>query len=174
MKRINNPLLGQPDYQCFGCSPQNEFGLHMEFYEDGDEVVSQWTPRPEFQGWRDTLHGGIQATLIDEISSWVVFTKFLTSGVTTNIEVRYHKPVRTTDSHITLRAKALEQRRNLVRIGVELFNSAGDRCTEATCTYFLFPKEKAARDLDFCAKSATSPSAEASSEHAPTCPCGKL
>ncbi len=39
----------------------------MEFYEDGDEVVSIWKPRPEYQGWIDTLHGGIQAVLMDEI-----------------------------------------------------------------------------------------------------------
>ena len=26
-------------YNCFGCSPDNEAGVRMEFYEDGDEVV---------------------------------------------------------------------------------------------------------------------------------------
>ena len=48
----------------------------------------------------DTLHGGIQATLADEISSWVVFRKFQTSGVTSRMEVRYHKPIRTTGGRI--------------------------------------------------------------------------
>ena len=67
-------------YRCFGCDPHSERGLRMEFYEDGDEIVSVWHPRPEFQGWVDTLHGGIQATLADEISSWVVFRKYQTSG----------------------------------------------------------------------------------------------
>ena len=47
----------------------------MEFYEDGDEVVSIWKPRPEYQGWIDTLHGGIQAVLMDEICAWVVLRK---------------------------------------------------------------------------------------------------
>jgi uridine kinase len=28
----------------------------MEFYEDGDEVISIWKPQPQFQGWIDTLH----------------------------------------------------------------------------------------------------------------------
>ena len=38
-------------YNCFGCSPDNEAGVRMEFYEDGDEIVSIWNPRPEYQGW---------------------------------------------------------------------------------------------------------------------------
>ena len=42
-------------YRCFGCDPHSERGLRMEFYEDGDEIVSVWHPRPEFQGWVDTV-----------------------------------------------------------------------------------------------------------------------
>ena len=36
-------------YRCFGCDPRSEQGLRMEFYEDGDRIVSRWKPRPEFQ-----------------------------------------------------------------------------------------------------------------------------
>lgn len=57
-------------YNCFGCAPNNEAGVKMEFYEDGDEVISIWKPQPQFQGWIDTLHGGIQAVLLDEICAW--------------------------------------------------------------------------------------------------------
>lgn len=162
MKPITNPLRGTENYHCFGCDPDSEHGLRMTFFEDGDYVVSEWKPRPEFQGWRDTLHGGIQATLIDEISSWVIFSKYHTSGVTTSMEVKYRKPVMTTQDHITLKAKVLDQRRNLVRIGVELFDLEGVRCTEATCTYFIYPQEKAKHDLEF----------KASPAEAHTCTCG--
>ena len=117
-------------YRCFGCDPRSEQGLRMEFYEDGDRIVSRWKPRPEFQGWVDTLHGGIQATLADEISSWVVFRKFQTSGVTSRMEVRYLKPIHTSEDHITLQATVVRQRR--------------------LCIYFLFPKEKAHEEFHFC------------------------
>ena len=63
MKRIFNPWEGMEGYHCYGCDPHSPQGLRMEFYEDGDDIVSVWKPRPEFQGWVDTLHGGIQATL---------------------------------------------------------------------------------------------------------------
>ncbi len=150
MKRIINPWRGMDGYRCFGCDPRSEQGLRMEFYEDGDRIVSRWKPRPEFQGWVDTLHGGIQATLADEISSWVVFRKFQTSGVTSRMEVRYLKPIHTSEDHITLQATVVRQRRNIVDIEVKILNSQNQLCTEALCIYFLFPKEKAHEEFHFC------------------------
>lgn len=82
MKKIINPWKGLEGYNCFGCAPNNEAGVRMEFYEDGEEIVSIWKPRPEYQGWIDTLHGGIQAVLLDEICAWVVLRKLQTTGVT--------------------------------------------------------------------------------------------
>ena len=150
MKRIINPWRGMDGYRCFGCDPRSEQGLRMAFYEDGDRIVSRWKPRPEFQGWVDTLHGGIQATLADEISSWVVFRKFQTSGVTSRMEVRYLKPIHTSEDHITLQATVVRQRRNIVDIEVKILNSQDQLCTEALCIYFLFPKEKAHEEFHFC------------------------
>ena len=46
MKKIINPWKDLEGYNCFGCAPNNESGVKMEFYEDGDEVVSIWKPRP--------------------------------------------------------------------------------------------------------------------------------
>ena len=108
MKKIINPWKGLEGYNCFGCAPNNEAGIKMEFYEDGDEVVSIWKPRPEYQGWINTLHGGIQAVLMDEICAWVILRKLQTTGVTSKMETRYRKPVSTTDSHIVLRASIKE------------------------------------------------------------------
>ena len=71
-KKIKNPWMGREGYNCFGCAPCNEYGVKMEFYEVGDKVVSRWRPRPQYQGWIDTLHGGIQAVLLDEICAWAV------------------------------------------------------------------------------------------------------
>lgn len=144
MKKIQNPWLHKAGYKCFGCAPDNASGLRMEFYEDGDEVVSIWHPQPQFQGWINMLHGGIQAVLLDEICGWTVFRKLQTTGVTSKMETRYLKPVSTNDSHLTLRARVREVRRNLVTLEAGLYSEAGVLCTQAVCTYFTFPKEKAA------------------------------
>ena len=149
MKKIINPWKDLEGYNCFGCAPNNESGVKMEFYEDGDEVVSIWKPRPEYQGWLNTLHGGIQSVLLDEICGWVVVRKWQTSGVTSKMETRFRKPVSTTDSHVVLRASIREQKRNIVIIDAKLYNEAGEVCSEAVCTYFTFPKEKAEQEMQF-------------------------
>ena len=144
MKKIQNPWLHKEGYNCFGCAPGNAFGLKMEFYEDGDEVVSVWHLDPQYQGLFDTVHGGIQAVLLDEICAWVIVRKLQTTGVTSKMETRYLKPVSTNDCHLTLRAHIKEVRRNLVTLEAGLYNEAGVLCTQAVCTYFTFSKEKAA------------------------------
>lgn len=136
-------------YNCIGCSPDNPFGLHLHFYEDGDDIVSKWKPSGNYQGWLNTLHGGIQALLLDEVCGWVITRKLQTAGVTSKMETRYKRPVSTLDTELTVRAHIREQRRNIVIIDATLADSTGTICTEATCTYYAFSKEKAQSDMHF-------------------------
>jgi uncharacterized protein (TIGR00369 family) len=142
MRKIRNPFKGLEGYNCFGCSPDNSSGLQLSFTEEGDELVSVWTPKTYFQGYQNILHGGIQATLMDEIASWVVYVKLDTSGFTSNMNVRYLKPVYASDTKLTLRASVKELRRNLADIEVSLFDSNQILCAKAMITYFTFSKEK--------------------------------
>src|SRR5574344_1257044 len=149
MKKIINPWIGQPGYNCFGCAPHNEAGVKMEFYEDGDDIVSVWKPQSQYQGWIKTLHGGIQAVLLDEICAWVILRKMQTTGVTSKMETRYLKPINTDDSHIVLRAHIVEVRHNIVIVEAKIFNKEEELCTKATCTYFTFSQEKAKSEMGF-------------------------
>lgn len=149
MKKIINPWLGVEGYFCFGCAPDNEAGVKMEFYEDGDEIVSIWKPEAKYQSWLNTLHGGIQALLLDEICGWVVSRKLQTTGVTSKMETRYLKPVSTEDEYLVLRASIKEQRRNIVTIEASLYNSQQVLCSQAVCTYFTLSQEKAREQMRF-------------------------
>lgn len=108
MKKILNPWVNREGYDCFGCCPTNPYGVHMEFYEDGDDVVSLWKPRHHYQGWINTMHGGILSTLIDETAGWVVFRKLQTSGMTTHLDVHYKKTVSTLEPQLTIRGRIVE------------------------------------------------------------------
>lgn len=149
MKKIMNPWLGHEQYNCFGCAPNNPCGLRMEFFEDGDEIVSTWKPRPEFQGWIDTMHGGILSTLIDEICGWVVFRKAQTSGFTTQLNIKYRKKISTNEPQLNIRAHITRQMRNLLFIHAEIRNAEGELCVEGEATYFLVNREEAEK-MGFC------------------------
>ena len=143
MRKINNPWKNHKGYDCFGCSPDNPIGLHMEFFEEDNEVRGYWSPQTHFQGWIDTLHGGIQATLIDEIASWVVFRRLQTTGVTTRLNVIYRKAVMTTEPQLTLRAHLVDHRHHIATIKVTLENADGQLCTEAEVIYCTMKEEQA-------------------------------
>ena len=153
MKKIINPWLYRTEYNCFGCCPENPIGLHMEFYEDGDYIVSKWSPdrlsssplraAKNYQGWVNTMHGGILSTLIDEVCGWVVTRKLQTSGYTVQLNVKFRKAVPTTEPVLTIRAKVSKQVRNLAYINAEILNSKGELCNEGEAIYFLMNQEKA-------------------------------
>lgn len=150
MKKIKNPWLHKPGYNCIGCSPDNPMGLHLDFWEDGEDVVSQWTPTADYQGWIDTLHGGVQSLLLDEVAGWVVTRKLQTTGVTSKMEVQYVKPISTYDSLLTIRARISRQMRNVAFIEGEIYNAHGEVCTKATLTYFCASRQKAEETMGFC------------------------
>lgn len=135
------------NYKCFGCDPNNPIGLKMQFRLEGETVVSEWTPDDNLQGWVGVLHGGIQATLMDEIASWWVFVNMKTSGVTSKMEVNLLKPVRMHRAPIILKAKLKEMIKNTAVIHVELFTNDGELCAESLMHYFTYPVEIAKRRL---------------------------
>lgn len=149
MDRIINPWVGVKGYNCIGCSPSHPFGFHLHFSEDGDDIVSEWTPSPDYQGWLDTLHGGVQALLLDEICGWAITRKMQTAGVTAKMETTYRHSISTNEPVVRLRAQIVERRRNIIVVHATLSDSTGRVCTEATCTYFTFTKEKSEKDMHF-------------------------
>lgn len=152
MKKLRNPYMDIPGYFCFGCSPLNSSGLRMEFFAEKDEIISYWEPEAAFQGYRDVLHGGIQATLMDEIASWAVQVLIGTTGVTSSLETRFHKPVFISGGKLTLRAKVSEIRRNIATINVELFDAKDEKCASCRAVYFTFRQEVAIRDYHYRGK----------------------
>lgn len=149
MEKIKNPWVGLDGYKCFGCAPDNEHGLRLEFFEDGDDVVATWKPEPCYQGWLDTLHGGIQSTLMDELAGWVVFRKLQTAGVTSRLDARFLKSISTNEPFLTIRGRIKEQKRAAVFIETEIYDSKGELCTRADIVYFAMPQERAEKDFFF-------------------------
>ncbi|MEI6888587.1 MAG: PaaI family thioesterase [Bacteroidales bacterium] len=147
MRNICNPFVSFEGYNCFGCSPGNALGLHMTFIEEGEEIVSHWEPKKHFQGYQTILHGGIQATLMDEIASWFVYVKLKSAGVTSKAEIRYIKPLYVDRGVLTIRASLLQMRRNLADIQVKIFDHEAVLCAESLMVFFTVPAHKAIENL---------------------------
>lgn len=78
---------------CFGCSRDNPVGLHLDFFmrEDGC-VCTRFTPNLFHQGYNGILHGGLVATILDELMANHLL-KLGYQAVTARLEVRFRKPI---------------------------------------------------------------------------------
>ncbi|MDA3780905.1 MAG: PaaI family thioesterase [Bacteroidales bacterium] len=149
MKKLKNPYAELKGYKCFGCSPKNEQGLQMEFYEDGEYIVSDWLPQEHLQGYNKILHGGIQSTLMDEIACWVVYIKCKTAGVTTELNVKLKKTVFVNKGKIKIRAKLEEQNKRFATLHTEILDSEENICAIGKIKYFIFPPKIAKEKLAY-------------------------
>jgi len=80
------------DGGCFGCSASNPAGLRLTFTRRGDSVRVRHTIADHFHGAPGIAHGGIVATLLDEVSCAAMFFVRGQMVVTGELSVRYERP----------------------------------------------------------------------------------
>ena len=152
IRSIINPYAkGQAknEYNCFGCAPNNAQGLHLHFNDCGDYIEAHWHPEKQFEGFHNVLHGGIQATLLDEVAAWVVFTKCKTAGVTQRMKIEYPAAVYLSTGVLKLTGRLKEQQDKSAVIEAELINAEGKLCAQAEVVYYLFPEAIARRKFNY-------------------------
>jgi uncharacterized protein (TIGR00369 family) len=83
-----------PENPCFGCGAANPRGMHLHFETDNERrrIVGRFRLGPDFQGAHGFIHGGIIATVLDEVMSKVSRLSDVRT-VTAELSVEYLKPV---------------------------------------------------------------------------------
>jgi len=89
-EQLNKKL--SDDRYCFACGPLNPIGLHMEVSFRDNKASSRLTLEREFQGWQDIVHGGLIATILDEIMAHAVM-HYVGQAVTTSLQITYRAPL---------------------------------------------------------------------------------
>jgi acyl-coenzyme A thioesterase PaaI-like protein len=84
--------LSFPDMGCFGCSPSNRAGLGLRFGRRGEAVFSRYAVPEHYQGAPGVVHGGILATVVDEVSCAAAVFLRNAYVVTGELTVRYLRP----------------------------------------------------------------------------------
>ena len=138
MKIIPNVFLEVPNYNCFGCSPDNDIGLQLVCYALNDgRCVTEYAPNGDFAGFPGICHGGIAATLLDELAFWTAFHHTNTFGFTARMELKFKLP---TPVNKTLYAECevIEAKRRFVRMGCSLkIKESALETVSGNITYYL-------------------------------------
>ncbi|MDR1113458.1 MAG: PaaI family thioesterase [Bacteroidales bacterium] len=143
MRRKIKNVFTKQDYNCFACSPHNPVGLQLSFVETEEGVESVWNPKQCYEGYPGVIHGGILATLTDEVAAWTLYVKGQCSGVTSRLNVKYAKPVSSQQQQIVVKGKMREIKRSLAFIDVQIISENGELCLSGEAVYFVIPREKA-------------------------------
>ena len=120
---------------CFVCGEANTIGLRQRFETDGRVVRARFTPRVEHAGFQGVAHGGILATLLDEIMVWACAVQAQRFAFCAEMTVRYQRPAKTGEE-LGAEAELVTDRRGRVfEARAELRNPAGEVVASATGKY---------------------------------------
>ncbi len=114
-------------------------GLRIELGER--RASTTWVPSSDLVGWSDRVHGGMLATVLDEVMAWAPASDDAWA-VTASLSVRFHHPV-SPGQELRAEGWVESQRRRIYHIRGEV--RAGQRLVaEASGTYLAAsPSQKA-------------------------------
>ena len=118
---------------CFVCGVENQFGLRVEFYSQDEESIFAEIVIPEhFQGYPDTVHGGILATLLDETMGRTFLAKDPDRLMyTAKLNIKYRHPV-PIETKLRVEGKIVKDRGRVGEARAEVKDLEGKVLAEAT------------------------------------------
>jgi uncharacterized protein (TIGR00369 family) len=155
--------MTQPDpaNPCFGCGGGNPRGMKLVFdaNESTQRVIGRFRLGPEYQGATGFIHGGIIATVLDEVMSKV--SRFHNvHAVTAELTVEYLRPVRVNEELQVEGFATRSEGRDLYREG-EIRNGAGVVLARGRGRFVIIdPERYNKRNQDSTETGTMSPSAD--------------
>ena len=121
---------------CFVCGEKNPFGLKLKIRMDEamGEAETDVTFAEHFQGWKEIVHGGLLAAVLDEVMIYAAKTKGFMC-VTGEMTVRYVKPPRT-GTPMKFRAWIVEDKGRILMAESEVLDSEGNQIGRASGKLF--------------------------------------
>jgi len=133
---------------CFVCGENNDFGLRAKFYEtDSNELVALINPSEQHQGYPGRMHGGIAATILDEVIARSICNGKDEQlwGVTLELKTKFRKPVPLGQELKVVGRVTTEGTRSFEGTG-EILLPNGDIAVSAEGKYIRLTADKIAND----------------------------
>jgi len=130
------------DHNCFACGRENPIGMRLGIEFGEGMARASWTAGADFVGWSDKVHGGIIATLLDEVMAWAP-SSFDSWAVTAEMKIRYRSPA-LPGEELTASGKVVNRRRRIYEVAGEVRGADGRLVAEARGRYLgATPSQKA-------------------------------
>jgi acyl-coenzyme A thioesterase PaaI-like protein len=126
---------------CFVCGADNPVGLRARCYKAGDAVELPFTTRREHCGWSEVLHGGLIATVLDEVMTWAAILGSDRPCFAAEFSVRLLEPLPSGVACVAT-GRLLQARRRVFDVEGQLADAAGRLYARATGRYLPAPRER--------------------------------
>jgi uncharacterized protein (TIGR00369 family) len=131
------------DHHCFACGVTNPVGMHLEIVFGEASARAEWVAGKDFVGWSDKVHGGIVATLLDEVMAWAP-SSYDSWAVTAELTIRYRSPA-SPGERLLAEGRVVRRRRRIYEVRGEVRTDDGRLIAEGSGRYLgAAPTEKAA------------------------------
>jgi uncharacterized protein (TIGR00369 family) len=128
------PRFEVAPHHCFACGTTNLRGLGLVLHVEPRTAWTEVTLGRDFQGWDGMAHGGIIATILDEVMAWSLAGTD-DWGVTARMSIEFRRPVAI---GTTVRAEGMvtRARRRLIETSARITTvDDGTLLASATGTY---------------------------------------
>ena len=119
------------DQMCFVCGKRNGDGLQLDFELVGEGGIrTEFTPPKRYQGWKDIVHGGIIATILDEVMVNAAYLRKIVA-VSAKLEIKLRKPAAVGD-RLIFHGRIVRQGAKTLNVKAWAEQENGDVVAEAT------------------------------------------
>lgn len=137
------PAAGSFEFEphnCFACGSLNEHGLRLELHLGERRSWTEVTLDARFEGWAGVAHGGIIATLLDEVMAWSLVAED-DWGVTARMTIDYRRPV-PVGRPIRAEGWVVRSRRRLVDTAGRVVDGDGTTLATAAAVYVAADEQR--------------------------------
>ncbi|MEJ2684809.1 MAG: PaaI family thioesterase [Candidatus Sulfobium sp.] len=117
------------DGHCFACGKRNPRGLQLDFRNENGRTAADFLPHKEHQGFKDIVHGGIIATVLDEAMVKAALSTGI-QAVTAELTVRFKSPLLTWE-YATVMAELSRPEGRVVETSARMLKRDGTLVAEA-------------------------------------------
>jgi uncharacterized protein (TIGR00369 family) len=120
---------------CFVCGEANHRGLNLRSSSDGHTVTANFAFGPEHVGFKQTVHGGLTATVLDEVMTWACAVGAGRFAYCAELSVRYLQPIRPGQKLVASAELVSNRRGRIFGASGEMRDESGAVLAKATGKY---------------------------------------
>jgi uncharacterized protein (TIGR00369 family) len=124
---------------CFGCGHDNPIGLRLRLHTDGTKVQTEFTPRPDYAGFKGVIHGGISSVLLDEVMAWACAVATGRFAYCAELSVRFVRPLHPRET-VTAHGELTSNKRRVFEARAEILHPTHGLMAAATGKYLPIPE----------------------------------